>query len=73
VQWTANPPEQGVSGYKIWRNKTGGADLIGTVPSTQLQFNTTLYLVGKRTMFCISAVNQNGESVRSVTVMVRKR
>lgn len=72
LSWTANPPEQVVTQYKVYRVRKNTADLMTTVNAPTVTCNIDAYLNSSRTKFYITAVNFAGESLKSGTVTVQR-
>jgi fibronectin type 3 domain-containing protein len=72
LQWDSNPGAENVTQYKIYRVKTHGASLVGTVASPTTTFNVDNYLSGNRTTFYVTAVNVVGEGPASSRVTVQR-
>lgn len=69
LQWDANPPEDQVTGYNIYRMKGDLEELVGTVDAPATLFNVDA-LLDEQTNFCVKAVNDAGESSQSSTVVI---
>ena len=73
LEWTTNDYAEGVTQYKIYRvNSNGSASAVGTVSAPTVTFNVDSLLNSNQTKFFVTAVNMNGESVKSSTVAVKK-
>ncbi len=70
LQWTANPGNEVVTTYKVYRTKHGGADLVDTVVNPLSAVSS--FLNAKQTRFYVTAVNDNGEGPKSSNITIRQ-
>jgi hypothetical protein len=71
--WTAPPPEDQVSQYKIYRVSGSNAQLVGTTTPPTTSFEASKYVIGNRSTFYVIAVNIKGDSIASSKVTVQRK
>jgi hypothetical protein len=59
--------------YKIYRVRGNTADLIGTTTPPVTSFDLANFVQGSRSVFYVTAINVNGESLQSSKITVQKR
>jgi hypothetical protein len=69
LQWDASPPEDQVKSYNIYRVRDSLQELVGTVNAPDTLFNVDA-LLEEQTSFCVTAVNDAGQSLPSSTVII---
>lgn len=72
LRWDGSPTKEQVTEFRIYRLHQGIATQIGTVPASQGWFIVDAYMIGTRTNFYVTAVNINGESLKSDIVTVQE-
>jgi hypothetical protein len=69
LQWDANPPEDQVTSYNIYRVKNAVNELVGSVDAPNTIFRIDEFLE-ERTDFYVVAVNNAGQSEPSSKVII---
>jgi fibronectin type 3 domain-containing protein len=70
LTWDPRPAEEQVTSYKVYRVKGNTSTLVGTTAATT--FNVDKFISGSKTVFCVTAVNSQGESLQSSKVTIQK-
>lgn len=70
LTWDPSPSAEQVTSYKVYKVKGNTSTLVGTTTATT--FNVDKFISGSRTVFCVTAVNVQGEGSQSSKVTIQR-